>query len=304
MTVLGESGRGWHEALFRAEDGLELYARIYGDPGPAAAALPVVCLPGLTRNARDFDPLARILSSDPRRPRKVVAFDYRGRGRSAYDPDWRNYNLAVEADDVLAGLTALGLAKAVFIGTSRGGLIIHLLAALRPTVLKGAVLNDIGPVVEAEGLANIRSYLEGARQPASLADAVTMQKSLHGNSFPALAEADWQRLAQAIYRTEAGRPVADFDPALINVVKSFDPKRPAATLWPQFEALRNVPLLAIRGELSTLLSAQTLAEMAARHPDCETLTVPGQGHPPLLETGELPQRIAAFLARADRLAAD
>ncbi|TIT57439.1 MAG: alpha/beta hydrolase, partial [Mesorhizobium sp.] len=134
---------------------------IYGEIN--SGRWPVVCLPGLTRNARDFHELALRLSSQTER--KVVAFDYRGRGQSAYDPDISHYTVGVEAGDVLAGLAALDIEDAGFIGTSRGGLIIHVLGAIAPAVLKAVVLNDIGPVIEAPGLAHIRSYLDGAPKP-------------------------------------------------------------------------------------------------------------------------------------------
>jgi pimeloyl-ACP methyl ester carboxylesterase len=289
---------GFSDFFYSAQDGLKLHARIYGDD--SGAGLPVICLPGLTRNARDFHDLALFLSRDAQQPRKVIAFDYRGRGRSAYDPNWKNYDVVVEAGDILAGLTALGIEHGAFVGTSRGGLIIHVLAAMRPAVLKAVVLNDIGPVVEGEGLAHIRAYLERAPKPKNLADAVAVQKAVHAQAFSALSDADWERFIRAIYREEGGVPVADFDPALLNVVKGVDLTQPLPVLWPQFEGLKAVSMLAIRGENSKLLSAATLAEMASRHPDCRTVTVEGQGHAPLLETGELPATIAAFLTHAEQ----
>ncbi|MET0576598.1 MAG: alpha/beta hydrolase [Mesorhizobium sp.] len=289
---------GFSDFFYSAQDGLKLHARIYGDD--SGAGLPVICLPGLTRNARDFHDLALFLSRDTQQPRKVIAFDYRGRGRSAYDPNWKNYDVVVEAGDILAGLTALGIEHGAFVGTSRGGLIIHVLAAMRPAVLKAVVLNDIGPVVEGEGLAHIRAYLERAPKPKNLADAVAVQKAVHAQAFSALSDADWERFIRAIYREESGVPVPDFDPALLNVVKGMDLTQPLPVLWPQFEGLKAVSMLAIRGENSKLLSAATLAEMASRHPDCRTVTVEGQGHAPLLETGELPATIAAFLTHAEQ----
>lgn len=288
---------GFSDFFYSASDGLKLHARIYGDDG--GAGLPVICLPGLTRNARDFHDLALRLSRDAERPRKVVVFDYRGRGQSAYDPNWKNYDVIVEAGDVIAGLTALGIEHGAFIGTSRGGIIIHVLAAMRPAVLKAVVLNDIGPVVEGEGLAHIRAYLERAPKPKNLADAIAVQKAVHAQAFSALSDADWERFIGAIYRNDGSVPVPDFDPALLNVVKSMDPTKPLPSMWPQFEGLSAVPMLVVRGVNSKLLSAATLKEMARRHPNCETVTVEGQGHAPLLETGDLPAIIAAFLARAD-----
>jgi pimeloyl-ACP methyl ester carboxylesterase len=285
---------GFEDFFYAAPDGIRLHARVYGTPG--SRALPVVCLPGLTRNARDFHALALLLAPE----RTVVAFDYRGRGQSAYDPDWTHYQLPVEAADVQAGLLALGIESAVFIGTSRGGLIIHLIALSRPSVLKAVVLNDVGPVLDSEGLAHIKTYLERAPRPRDLADAVAIQRSIHGNAFSALGTADWERMAAALYRVDSGGAlVPDFDPKLVYTLKDIDLDQPIPDLWAPFEALRGIPLLAIRGANSKLLSAATLAEMARRHPDCTTLTVEGQGHAPLLETGTLPETIAAFVARVD-----
>lgn len=289
--------QGFSDFFYSAPDGLKLYARIYGGENPDTT--PVACLPGLSRNARDFHELALHLSRREERPRKVIVFDYRGRGLSAYDRNWKNYDVRIEAADVAAGLVAAGIEKAHFIGTSRGGLIIHGLGALRPTAMKSVVLNDIGPVVEGEGLAQIRSYLERSPKPRDMAEAVTIQRAAHGAAFPALSEADWQRFAAAIYRDHKGQPVADFDPALLKVVKAFDLDEPIPAIWRLFEALRGFPMLVIRGANSKLLSAATLAEMAHRHPDCQTVTVEGQGHPPMLETGDLPQTIAAFFDKAE-----
>ena len=287
----------FQDIFYSAPDGLKLHARIYGEE--SADAMPVVCLPGLSRNARDFHELALYLSRGQERPRKVIVFDYRGRGLSAYDRNWKNYDVRVEAADIAAGLVAAGIEKAHFIGTSRGGLIIHGLGSLRPIAIKSVVLNDIGPVVEGEGLAQIRSYLERSPKPRDMAEAVAIQRAAHGAAFPALTDADWQRFAAAIYRDHKGQPVADFDPALLKVVKAFDLDKPIPAIWHLFEALRGFPMLVIRGANSKLLSAATLAEMAHRHPNCQTITIEGQGHPPMLETGDLPRAIAAFLDRAE-----
>ena len=291
------AAQGFEDFWYSSTDGLKLHARVYGAPN---GRLPVICLPGLTRNAADFHELAIHLSSHPEQPRQVVAFDYRGRGRSAYDPNWRNYDVLIETGDILAGLTALDIAHGAFVGTSRGGLIVMVLAAMRPTALKAVVLNDIGPVADGAGLAQIRSYLERAPKPRSMGDAIAIQRTANGQAFPALTDADWERLVRAIYREEKGGVVADFDPALLNTLKGIDLSKPLPTMWPQFMGLAKVPVLAIRGENSRLLSAETLREMGSRHPRMETVTVKGQGHAPLLETAGLPDRIAAFLAKADQ----
>lgn len=287
----------YRDVFYSARDGLRLHARLYGpDDVPG---LPVVCLAGLTRNARDFHALALRLSREGKRPRRVVAFDYRGRGESQRDRDWRRYDVAVEAGDVADGLAALGIAHGAFIGTSRGGLVIFALAAQRPALLKAAVLNDVGPVIEGAGLAHIRSYLLRAPRPGSLAEAVTIQKAVHGTDFSALGADDWERFAAALYRREGERLVPDFDPRLLKPLKRIDLARPLPTLWPQFAGLSGMPLMAIRGANSRLLSHDTLARMEAQHPAMQAITVAGHGHAPLLETGDLPQRIATFIARAE-----
>lgn len=288
---------GFSDFFYTAQDGLRLHARIYGDS--AANHMPVVCLAGLTRNARDFHELALHLANEAETPRRIICFDYRGRGRSDCDANGQNYNVGVEATDVVTGLHALDIDQAAFIGTSRGGLIIHALAAMRPALIKAVVLNDIGPVIEPAGLAQIRAYLVSAPRPKDFDDAGAIQKTVHGEAFPALSEADWQRFVRAIYRDEAGRPVADFDPALVNTLPAMNLDQPLPDLWPQFKALSQIPMLAIRGANSRLLSARTLNAMAKRHPKFESITVEGQGHAPLLETGALPEQIAAFLRTAD-----
>lgn len=291
------ASEGFSDFFYTAPDGLKLHARIYGEAN--SARWPMICLPGLTRNARDFHGLALYLSSKAKKPRKVVAFDYRGRGQSDYDPDIGHYNVGVEAGDVLAGLAALGIEEAAFVGTSRGGLIIHVLGTLKPAVLKAFVLNDIGPVFEAAGLAHIRTYLDRTPKPKTFAEALEAQRRVHGPDFPALNDADWARMVSALYRDTSAGLMPDFDEKLVDTLAGADFSKPLPDLWPQFEALHAVPLLAIRGANSKLLSAATIEDMRKRHPGMETITVDGQGHAPFLETGDLPERTAAFLDRAE-----
>lgn len=289
---------GYTEFFYTATDGLRLHARVYGVEH-RRNALPAVCLPGLTRNVRDFHELALFLSRHGEHPRMVVGFDYRGRGRSEHDPDWQRYNVLVEAADIATGLTALDIDHAGFIGTSRGGLILHVLAAARPGALKALVFNDVGPVVSGEGLAQIRTYLERVPKPKSWAEAVEIQKMVHGEAFPALEDEDWERMVRAIYVEKDGDIIADYDPKLVRTVTSIDLSQPLPELWPQFIGLTQIPLLLVRGGNSRLLSDETVEKMNALHPWMKTLAVKGQGHAPLLETGDLPQRIAGFLRTAD-----
>jgi pimeloyl-ACP methyl ester carboxylesterase len=293
MTV----SSAFSDFFYTSRDGLRLHARIYGEHVPER--WPVVCLPGLTRNARDFHLLALYLSREAETPRQVVAFDYRGRGLSHYDDNAGNYTVPVEAGDVLAGLSALGVTEAAFVGTSRGGLIIHVLGALQPAILTAIVFNDIGPAIEPAGLAHIQSYLERAPKPKTFQQAVAAQRAAHGADFPALGPADWERMVAALYREEAGKFFPDFDPKLVGTMADLDLSQPLPTLWPQFDALSAAPMLAIRGENSRLLSAATLVEMGRRHPGLSAITVPGQGHAPFLETGALSAEIAGFLDRAE-----
>ncbi len=288
---------GFEDFHFAASDGLRLHARVY--QASRSQRVPVICLPGLTRNARDFHDLALFLSLHPRTPRSVIALDSRGRGLSDRDADARSYTVAVEANDVLSLLAARGIARGAFIGTSRGGLVIHVLAAIRADLFKAVVLNDIGPELGMEGLAHISRYLNTVRAPETFEDAEALQRSIHGQAFPALGEADWKRMAAAIYRNQDGRPVGDFDPAIGLALKTMDLAQALPSLWPQFDALKGVPLMVIRGANSKLLTGETVSEMKRRRPDLEAVEVAGQGHPPMLESGDLPERIAAFLARAD-----
>lgn len=289
-------GIGFSDLFYTAPVGLRLHARVYGT---RRDQWPVACLPGLTRNCRDFHELALYLSTRAENSRQIISFDYRGRGQSARDPDVKNYNVMTEAGDVLAGLDVLGVAEAAFVGTSRGGLIIHALGALRPTALKAIVLNDIGPVLGAAGLAHIVGYLDAAPVPKSFAEAVAMQKATHNATFPALADTDWARMVHALYREVGDGWLPDFDPALVKTMAGIDFSVPFPALWPQFDALASIPMLTIRGSNSSLLLTDTVAEMQKRHPGMATITVEGQGHAPFLETGDLPQRIAEFIDMAE-----
>lgn len=287
----------WRDIFYTSHDGLRLYARHYAG-APAARRRPVVCIPGLTRNARDFHALASYLS-DPANPqaREVYAVDLRGRGRSARDPNWRNYNVQVEMLDVLDLMTITGVQKPAIIGTSRGGLIAMLMATARPTSMGAVVLNDIGPVIERDGLTRIVAYTGRVPLPASWREAEALVENMNKRTFPALRADDWALVARDWFDDVNGQPAHSYDQNLAKTMSLFD--GPAATFWPQFEALSYLPTLAIRGALSDVLSDQTLREMEIRHPRLDTLVVPGQGHAPLLREPGTHKAIADFLATAD-----
>ena len=293
-------GEAFRSVFVSAGDGLKLHLRDYGELH--ARAMPVICLPGLARTGADFHELALALSTDAQNPRRVLACDMRGRGRSDYDKDPKNYDVAVEARDVLSIMAAMGLARAAFIGASRGGLQTMALAAMRPTAISGAVLVDIGPVIDGKGLARIKGYVGKLPVVHDMDEAAALLRRLGAAQFPAWSDAQWTLMAQRSFRDRGSGLAPDYDPALARTLGAIDLEAPLPTLWPLFEALAHAPVLAIRGQNSDILAAATLTEMARRHPRCETLTVEGEGHVPDVGAPDLAQRIAAFLGRLDRKA--
>lgn len=287
-------GQGvFQEHFFRSSDGPLLYARSYGPPPSPSAAVPIICLPGLTRNSRDFHQLASLLSTSGDFP--VIALDYRGRGNSERDSDKSRYTVAVETADVITACAHFAVEKAIFIGTSRGGLILHHLIDRAPSLITAAVLNDIGPVIEIGGLLAIRDYLNSSDAPTSWTTAATYLRTLHGADFPALTDGDWSDMAKAIYRDEDGMPVPDFDPAIALSLRGLTPETPLPDLWSRFDAMSQIPLMVIRGKHSRLLSEKTVREMRRRHARMADFTAPGQGHAPLLHLDGPREAITAFL---------
>jgi pimeloyl-ACP methyl ester carboxylesterase len=280
-----------------APDGLRLHARCYGHRSSPAA--PVVCLPGLARTTADFEVLASALTNNSPHPRRVIAIDSRGRGLSDYDRDPANYSLPVELADVLAVVTALETLPAVFIGTSRGGILTMLLAAVRPTAIAAAVLNDIGPVIEPQGLMRIKSYVGKLPQPRTYEEGAEILRRLFGAQFPKLGQADWLAGAHRTFKEEKGRLVPTYDVRIANAMNGVDAGRPLPPLWKEFDALVNVPMMVIRGANSDLLSAATVETMRARHPALETIEIPDQGHAPLLTEADTIARIVDFVNRCD-----
>ncbi len=288
---------GFTDHYVTARDGLRLHLREYGER--SAPGLPVVCLPGLARTAADFDLLAAALAGDPHGPRRVLALDYRGRGLSDHDGDPGNYSIPVELDDLLAVLAARAVASAVFVGTSRGGLILMALAALRPAVIAGAVLNDIGPVLEPQGLMRIKGYVGRLPTPRDFAEGADILRRLFGAQFTKLGDADWLASAHRTWREQDGRLVVTYDRKLAHTLASLDPDHLPPPMWQQFDALAGKPLMVIRGANSDILSPATIAAMRARRRDMTVLEVPDQGHPPLLAEPETIARVAEFLAACE-----
>lgn len=296
MQMLADT-RNWRDIYFTSRDGLRLYARHYPVPGSSRRA--VLCLPGLTRNCRDFHELATRLSDPRGHRREVFAVDYRGRGLSEHDPEWRNYSPLVECLDVLDLLTLQGVRDIAVIGTSRGGLIAMIMAALRPAVVRAVVLNDVGPVIEPEGLARIIGFVGRVPLPESWEAAAALVREINQAQFPNVPAEEWMAVARHWFNDENGLPSPSYDPNLGKTISSADLTASRPDMWPQFQGLARVPVLALRGEHSDMLSEATLQRMASLHPMLMTHTVRGQGHAPLLRDEATQQLISNFLVRLD-----
>lgn len=289
MTV--SFSTGFKEHYYTAQDGLKLYAREYAADSKSDA-LPLVCLPGLTRNSADFHLFALNVANHPTRPRTVFTFDLRGRGNSAWDDNKENYNPVVEAQDVVAGCLALGIKKAVFVGTSRGGLVMHIILTIAPDLMAGAVLNDVGPVVAREGLELIQTYLKAPPvKITSWEQAAQGAKIVHGQYFTAFSDEDWMEMAHATLVETPDGLKAPVDPAIAIAIAKADLSQPLIELWDQFDLFKQIPLLTIRGENSLLLTDDILEKMKARNPAMETIIVEGQGHAPFLHMAGLDESI-------------
>lgn len=274
-------------------DGLELSASVW----PAAADVPrradMLCLAGLSRNARDFGALAETLAA---RGHRVVAMDYRGRGRSGRHPDWRTYSIEQEAADIDAGLDALGLSRVVVVGTSRGGLHGMLLSWRAPGRVAGLVLNDIGPAIERGGLRRLSGSIGRRMAARDMDEAAERLRADLAGQFPALDQAGWRRFAGQLYSPAAEGVLLDYDARLANTLGEIDEDTEMPDFWPVFDAIGAVPLLAIRGAHSDILSAGTFAAMGERHPDARLHVVPDEGHAPLLWDAPTQEAIAGFAA--------
>lgn len=281
----------WQSLHLHARDGLKLHVRHIGNR--AATGLPVICLPGLSRNVEDFEVIGRAIaeSSDT----WVVALDSRGRGGSEYDPNWKNYELPVELDDLQSVIVALGIEAAIFFGTSRGGLLTALSGLVRPDVIKGSILNDIGPVIEARGLARIRGYVGKLPAPRDFDEGARLLRQIFGTHFTDMAPEAWLDFARRSWKEAGGRLEPRYDVNLMRPLADLDLETPIPELWAQFATLHHAPQMVIRGELSDILSAATAAEMARRHPDCRVHEVPYQGHAPLLEDQPTIEAVRAFI---------
>lgn len=281
------------EHFVSAADGTQLYVRDYA--ANRSGLVPVVCLPGLTRNAKDFETIAPALAQT----RRVLAFDFRGRGRSGR-ADPATYRPDQEVADTLLALDTLGIERFAIIGTSRGGIAAMVMAARALPRMAGVVFNDIGPRIDKAGLLRIRTYLGTDPQFADWAEAVTALKSSNPG-FETLSETEWLAFARRVYREVNGVPRADYDPGLAqnfpNVADIEAGKMPE--LWALLDMMANVPSLVLRGEHSDLLSADIVAGMHQHHRRLQSVTIRERGHVPFLDEPESLAAIAQWLAVVD-----
>ena len=272
---------------FESDDGLVLFYRDYAPDRPGT---PVLCLPGLTRNSRDFEDLAPHLCVT----RRVLAPDLRGRGLSAHDPDWRHYHPATYVSDVFTLLDHAGIGRVIVVGTSLGGIVAMRMAVRAPARLAGIVLNDIGPEIAPAGLARISAYTGRLPPVRSWEEAVAQTREIYGDWWPGLADERWRRMARRAYREgEDGVPRLDIDPAIGAALREAGPQ--SGDPWAVFDALRDLPTLVLRGACSDVLSEETLAEMRKRKPDLIAVTVADRGHVPLLDEPEALDAIDQFV---------
>ena len=278
------------DVFYQSDDGLRLYARDY--PGPAPDAPVILCLPGLTRNSKDF----AVLADDLRQTHRVICPDQRGRGRSARDADASRYRPDQYAQDMRVLLNVLEISAVIVIGTSLGGLMAILMMATDPQRIQAAVLNDVGAEVDPRGIARIAGYV-GKTAPANNWEEAAEQTAItNGAAFPDFNSNDWHAMARDLYVQEGRVPVLDYDPA---IALGLATGTAAPILWPLFSMLDKKPMLVIRGEVSDILSVKTLAEMSRRLPNLISLTVPRRGHAPTLNETAARDAIAQFLFGLD-----
>ena len=279
-----------NEHFFKSRCGLKFFFRDSPTSSDSGRA-PVVCLHGLTRNSEDFVELAEHLKPS----RRVLALDFRGRGRSDFDPNYLNYFPTTYADDVIEWLDHLEIESAVFCGTSLGGIVTMVLAGQAPKRFAGAIINDIGPQVSMAGIRRIGQYVGKLKPAEHWDDAIANTKIMFEVACPDADAATWEDIARRTYRIGAdGKPVLKSDP---DIGKAFQELGGSpADPWGLFEQLGQFPLLALRGETSDLLAAETLVEMAERVPALVTCTVANRGHAPWLDEPDALAAIDRFLA--------
>lgn len=280
--------RAFEDCYLSVGDGLRIHYRDYAG---AQDRPPILCLHGLTRNARDWADFADRYSPAHR----VIALDFRGRALSDYDPQPARYNQLTYASDVIALLDALGISQAIFVGTSLGGLVAMVIAATAPQRIRASILNDVGPDVDPAGVGRILTYLGKDSRFESWDAAADAIAANYGASFERFTHDDWVKMAKRNCREDNGEIRFDYDMAIAEPFKTAGPT-PQVDLWPLFHALAKKPLLVVRGAKSDLLTADTAARMQSSAPNMKLVVVSGVGHAPELSEPEAVEAIDEFLA--------
>lgn len=274
---------------FRSSDGLRLY---YRDFASSKGGTPVLCLPGLTRNSRDFEDLASYLSDR----RRVLTPDFRGRGLSDYDPEWRNYHVSTYVQDAWTLLDSLAIEKVIVVGTSLGGICAIAMSAQQNERVAGVVLNDIGPEVNPAGAKRVRENAARAKPVRSWDEAIAQFRRSYAHFFPGLSDLGWQILVHRGYReNEQGIPALDVDLNVGEAARRLKPN--TGDLWKMFDTLSNTPAVLLWGVLSDLLTEDIVRKMQARKPDLEVVPVSNRGHVPLLNEPECRAAIDSLIGR-------
>ena len=283
----------WTDGYWQSEDGLRLHFRDY--PGGGAGKPPIICIPGLTRNARDFDGVAERLSGDWR----VICVELRGRGESAYAKDPMSYVPLTYLQDLQALIADLALERIVLFGTSLGGLMTMLLAITDPGRIAGALINDVGPVPDDKGVARIRTYVGRPQSWPTWVHAARDLCEVHKVAYPDWELEDWLAFAKRVGKlNNSGRVVLDYDVRIAEPFKTIASAE-GVDMWPTWRALAGRPTLIVRGELSDILTAETLERMKAEHGEAEAVIVPRVGHAPTLDEPEVQAGIDRLLARVE-----
>ncbi len=277
----------WTDRYWNSADGVKLH---YRDHDGNRDRPPILCIPGLTRNARDFEPVADRFAGEWR----VISIDLRGRGGSAFDPDPANYKPMVYVADILKMLDQLGIADAVFVGTSLGGLCTMALALTDRERIAGALLNDIGPVVDMAGIDRIAGYVGKEVRFASWDEAIAQVAKRTVDVYPDYGPAEWDRFVRRMAREDGTDVVFDYD---MRIADNFERAATAPEIWPLYQALDGRPVTILRGELSDLLSAEVAERMASEIGDVELVTVPRVGHAPSFDEPESIAALERLLAR-------
>ncbi|WP_417319351.1 alpha/beta fold hydrolase [Emcibacter sp.] len=286
------SEKNYREDRYTSRDGLSLYYRVYENGG--SHKTPLLCIHGITRNSKDFEDFANLMQKQY----PVVSMDVRGRGRSDIDPEYHNYQIPTYVADMFELMDYVEIPEAVVVGTSMGGLVGMAMGAVQPDRVKAIVLNDVGPVIEQAGIDRIWAYVGKTATVRSWNQAANILKTMNEANFSDYTQEDWLRFAENTFRQQDdGTLIADYDPHVGTAVRESQESAVPVDMWPLFQSLAEIPILCLRGEMSDILSAETLKKMGELHPKFTGVTIQKRGHTPDLREQQSIAAIETFLDR-------